>query len=58
MKKYVPRLTFARRRNSTPMPILDPPDEIRGVFEKAAVINSRLTSGGPEYTFIERYDLH
>ncbi len=58
MQRFVPHLTFARRRNSTPMPKLDPPDEIRGVFKEAIVINSRLTSGGPEYTFIERYDLH
>ena len=58
VQRFVPHLTFARRRNSTPVPKLDSPDEIRGVFKEAAVINSRLTSGGPEYTFIERYDLH
>jgi 2'-5' RNA ligase len=57
-QRFVPHLTFARRRNSAPLPELDPPGEIRGVFKEAVVINSRLTSGGPEYTFIERYDLH
>ena len=56
--RFVPHLTFARRRNSTPLPKLDPPGKIKGVFQKAVVINSRLTSAGPEYTFIERYDLH
>ena len=55
---FLPHLTFARRRNSTPLPKFNPPAEIRGVFEDAVVINSRLTSSGPEYTFIERYDLH
>ncbi len=57
-KRFIPHLTVARRRNSPPLPTFDPPGEIRGVFEEAAVINSILTSGGPEYTFIERYDLH
>ncbi|NOQ21418.1 MAG: RNA 2',3'-cyclic phosphodiesterase [Candidatus Aegiribacteria sp.] len=57
-QRFVPHLTIARRRNSSPLPKLDPPGEIRGVFEEAIVINSRLTSDGPEYTFIERYDLH
>ena len=57
-KRFVPHLTVARRRNSTPLPKLDPPGEISGVFKEAALINSILTSGGPEYTFIERYDLH
>ena len=58
VQRFLPHLTFARRRNSTPVPIFNPPAEIRGVFKDAVVINSRLTSGGPEYTFIERYDLH
>ncbi|MCK5115645.1 MAG: RNA 2',3'-cyclic phosphodiesterase [Candidatus Aegiribacteria sp.] len=58
VNRFVPHLTFARRRNSTPLPNLDPPCETRGLFEEAVVINSRLTSGGSEYTFIERYDLH
>ncbi len=57
-QRFIPHLSFARRKNSTPLPELEPPGEIRGVFEEAVVINSRLTSGGPEYTFIERYDLH
>ncbi|MCD4700499.1 MAG: RNA 2',3'-cyclic phosphodiesterase [Candidatus Aegiribacteria sp.] len=57
-KKFIPHLTVARRRNSTMLPELDPPGEIKGVFKEAVVINSRLTSGGPEYTFVERYDLH
>jgi len=57
-KRFIPHLTVARRRNSTPLPELDPPGEISGVFEEALVINSRLTPGGPEYTFIDRYDLH
>ncbi len=56
--RFHPHLTFARRRDLTTLPKFDPPCEIRGVFEEAVVINSRLTSGGPEYTFIERYDLH
>ena len=58
INRFHPHLTFARRRNSTPLPKFDPPGEIDGVFEEVIVINSRLTSGGPEYTFIERYDLH
>lgn len=57
-KKFVPHLTVARRKDSAEFPELDLPAEITGVFTEAAVINSRLTSGGPEYTFLERYDLH
>ncbi len=58
VKSFVPHLTFARRRNSTPLPKFQPPGEIRGLFKEAVVINSRLTSVGPEYTFIERYDIN
>ncbi len=57
-KKFVPHLTVARRKDSYELPEFDLPDKITGVFTEAAVINSRLTSGGPEYTFLERYDLH
>jgi len=57
-KKFIPHLTIARRGRSLEMPKLDSPDEIKGVFTEAAVINSKLTSHGPEYTFLERYDLH
>ncbi len=57
-KKFFPHLTIARRRNSLELPELDLADEIRGVFEESAVINSRLNSSGPEYSFIKRYDLH
>ena len=56
--RFVPHLTFARRKDSTTLPKFDPPGSIRGVFEEAAVINSRLTSSGLEYTLVERFDLH
>ena len=57
-KKFVPHLTVARsKRPSEPLK-LEPPGELRGVFTEAAVINSRLTSSGSKYTFLERYDLH
>ena len=57
-RRFVPHLTVARRRRFSELPELDPPDEIRGVFTKAAVINSELTPEGPEYTFLKEYDLH
>ncbi len=57
-KSFVPHLTVARGKYSVELPELDPPGEIKGVFIEAAVIDSRLTSTGPEYTFIERFDLH
>lgn len=57
-KRFIPHLTVARQKISSEIKELDPPIEIQGRFTEAAVINSRLTSGGPEYTFLERYDLH
>ncbi len=57
-KRFFPHLTVARRKDSSELPELDLPDEITGVFTEAAVINSRLTLRGPEYTFLNRYDLH
>jgi len=57
-KRFVPHLTVARRGRSSGIPKLNPPEEIKGVFSEAVVINSKLTSHGPEYTFLERYDLH
>jgi len=57
-KNFIPHLTIARRKDSSIPPVFDPPDEITGVLREAAVINSRLTSSGPEYTFLERYSLN
>jgi len=57
-KGFVPHLTVARRKGFSELPKLEPPPEIKGVLAEVAVIDSRLTSVGPEYTFIERYSLH
>jgi RNA 2',3'-cyclic 3'-phosphodiesterase len=57
-RDFVPHLTIARVRNTSLIPEIDPPETITGQFTQAAIINSRLTSSGPEYTFIDRYDLH
>lgn len=57
-KRFIPHLTVARRKPVAELPELDPPAEINGVFTEAAVINSRLTPEGPEYEFLEKYNLH
>ncbi len=54
---YLPHLTVARRRDGL-VPMLEPPGPISGMITGAAVINSRLTSKGPEYEYIQTFDLH
>lgn len=55
-KVFVPHLTVARRRRGI-APLLEPPGEMTGEITEVSVIDSRLTSEGPEYTYLRRYDL-
>ncbi|OPL20044.1 MAG: hypothetical protein AVO35_00890 [Candidatus Aegiribacteria sp. MLS_C] len=56
-KVFVPHLTVARRRSGI-VPLLEPPDEMAGEITEVSIIDSMLTSGGPEYTYLRRYGLH
>lgn len=56
-RRFRPHLTVARRRGGLPVSLTGPAEGIRGVITRAALVDSRLTSGGPEYTFLERYEL-
>jgi 2'-5' RNA ligase len=55
-REFTPHLTVARRRGGK-VPTIDAPEGFGGVITAAAVINSNLTSGGPVYRVMERYDL-
>lgn len=54
---FIPHLTVARRRGGQ-LPALQPPAPIEGTITAAAVIDSKLTSRGPEYRYIREFDLH
>ena len=54
---FIPHLTVARRRGGQ-LPRLQPPDAISGTITAASVIDSKLTSRGPEYRHIRKFDLH
>jgi len=54
-KRFIPHLTVARRRKTSSLVDFRDPEPIRGNLTGAAVINSRLTPVGPEYTFMERF---
>ena len=57
-REYVPHFTVARRRRSSAVPDeLALAGEIRGIFRRAALFNSRLTPRGPEYRYIYEYEL-
>ena len=57
-REFVPHLTVARRRRTSVIPDeIALSTEIEGVFRKAAVFNSRLTSKGPEYRYLYEYEL-
>lgn len=56
-RRFLPHLTVARRRGGIPASLPGPVEGIRGVITRAALVDSRLTSEGPEYTFLERYEL-
>lgn len=55
--RFLPHLTVARRRGGLPVSLPGPVEGIGGVITRAALVDSRLTSKGPEYTFLERYQL-
>ena len=54
-KEFIPHLTIARRRKTSAVVNFQDPQPITGTISGAAVINSRLTPAGPEYTFMERF---
>ena len=54
---FHPHITVARRRRG-PAPLLEPPEPISGVIGEVAVVNSRLTSEGPGYTYLDKFHLH
>lgn len=56
-RRFLPHLTVARRRGGLPVSLPGPEEGIEGVITRAALVDSRLTSKGPEYTFLERYEL-
>ncbi|MFO8183127.1 MAG: RNA 2',3'-cyclic phosphodiesterase [Candidatus Aegiribacteria sp.] len=56
-RRFLPHLTVARRRGGLPVSLPGPVEGIGGVITRAALVDSRLTSEGPEYTFLERYEL-
>jgi 2'-5' RNA ligase len=54
---FVPHITVARSRGAEERSELPDPPCIGGVFSAAAIFDSRLTSRGPEYRMIQRFDI-
>jgi len=54
---FIPHLTVARRKGG-PVPMPAFPGEVRGVLSTMWLVNSTLTPEGPEYEFLETYDLN
>lgn len=57
-KTFFPHITIARRRDSSASPVLPEPFPLHGMIREAIIFNSRLTPAGPEYSSLNRFNLH